>query len=126
MPHRVMIVEDDEPFRFAAERYLRAAGYDVIGAADSMAALDALDHGVAVDLIITDIVMPEGKPHGLALARMARLRRKVPCIFITGYQELVTAEATLPGRVFQKPVDFAALVNEVQLCLAEAPAESRA
>jgi CheY-like chemotaxis protein len=110
----ILLVDDDEAFRYSAARHLTDAGYVVIAAADSMAALRELGAGVAIDLLLTDIVMPHGKPHGLALARMARMRRShLPIVLMTGYDGVVGADTELPGPIFRKPIDMVALTDVI-------------
>jgi CheY-like chemotaxis protein len=115
----ILLVEDDEAFRYSVARYLTDAGYVVIVAPDSMAALHELSSGAAIDLLVTDIVMPQGKPHGIALARMARMRRaSLPIILVTGYEDVVRDSSDLPGPIFHKPVDMAALTEAIGKLLA--------
>jgi DNA-binding NtrC family response regulator len=109
----ILLVEDDAVLRHALDRTLTEAGYFIVAAEDTMAALDAIA-AHRIDLLVTDIVMPQGKPHGLALARMARMRRPdFPVIFMTGYHDIVPRDVELPGRLFEKPIDTAELVQAI-------------
>src|SRR3978361_204441 len=110
----ILVVEDDESFRYSIARHLTDAGYVVITAPDSMAALRELSSGSRIDLLLTDIVMPQGKPHGIALARMARMRRtRLPIVLMTGYDGLVRSDEELPGPILAKPIDMAALTAAI-------------
>jgi CheY-like chemotaxis protein len=110
----ILLVEDDETFRYSATEHLMNAGFVVIAAADSIAALCELETTVAIDLLLTDVVMPEGKPHGISLANMARMRRaRLPVIFMTGYGELLPMESEFPGPVFHKPVDMHLITHAI-------------
>src|ERR1700742_103234 len=81
----ILVVDDDEAFREATASVLRSAGYDVTVAAGYRSALEILESDKAVDLLIVDIVMPDGV-NGLALARMARLRRpQIGILYLSGY-----------------------------------------
>jgi CheY-like chemotaxis protein len=71
----ILFVEDDEAFRYAASRYLKAKGYSVIDVSSSMDALRVIDHG-GISLVISDVNLNQNEPHGVALARM--IRRKNP------------------------------------------------
>ena len=71
----VLIVDDDEIFATTAGRILRKAGYAVEVAGTFRVALDVLDGEQPLDLMITDLVMPR-QVNGIALSRMARMRRK--------------------------------------------------
>ena len=70
---RVLVVDDDEGFRYTAERALTSAGYEVVAAPDYRLALEKLEEEQIFDLLLTDILMPD-RIHGFALARMARMR----------------------------------------------------
>src|ERR1044072_3221574 len=74
MPARIVIVHDDNQFLEAATTTLRDAGYDVAAFADTLSALDALNHANKVEVLITRVEYPEGQPHGLALARIGASR----------------------------------------------------
>ena len=74
MPGRVLFVDDDQVFAEASAQLLRGAGYEVQIAPDYRLALQVLESNALVDLLVCDIVMPD-RVNGLALGRMARLRR---------------------------------------------------
>jgi CheY-like chemotaxis protein len=58
---------------------------DVVEPNPSLAALDAFDAN-AIDVVVTDIKLPAGEDHALALARMINKRRpRVPFILMTTY-----------------------------------------
>ena len=116
----ILIVEDDAAFAYAAQRHLESCNYRVISAVSSLEALEKFDEQ-PVDLIITDIRLLQGEPHGLSLARIIRQRKpKIPVILITAYPELLEGESTLPGLVFHKPIELATLRNAVKACLGNA------
>ena len=75
MPAPVVFVHDDPTFTEACATALRVEGYDVAAFTDPMLALDELDTASTVDLLITRVAYAPGKPNGLALARMARVKR---------------------------------------------------
>jgi two-component system cell cycle sensor histidine kinase/response regulator CckA len=80
----LLLVEDEPALRNAATRVLRKSGYLVIVAADGLEALDMLERDAAVDLIITDVVMP--RLGGNELIRELRDRgRRVRVLFTSGY-----------------------------------------
>jgi CheY-like chemotaxis protein len=112
MPRNILLVEDDEALRYAIAADLRAAGLTVVAVADGLAALAELDDG-RFDLLLTDVQLPRGGPHGLSLANMVRHRHGIPVIFITGHREVLEAERFLPGKVFYKPIDLDALILEI-------------
>jgi len=62
-------------------------GYTVIGAADGAAAIKVLQSGARIDLLITDVGLPNGM-NGRQVADAARaLRPGLKVLFITGYAE---------------------------------------
>jgi len=83
----VMLVEDEEAVRMFSARALRNKGYKVIEAASGRAALDLMAESPdPIDLLITDVVMPE--IDGPALVEEFRAARPgLKVIFISGYAE---------------------------------------
>jgi CheY-like chemotaxis protein len=115
----ILVVEDDEALVHVLVRQLQRAGYDATGVTSTMAALRILDADSGIDLVLADLVMPKGEPNGLALGRMARMRRSgIKLVFITGY-DLGIDGASLPGRLFRKPLDFPELLSEVGTLLSD-------
>ncbi len=115
----ILIVEDDEAFRYAASRHLKAKGYSVIDVPSSMDALRVIDQG-GIDVVIADIALGPEEPHGVALARM--IRRKHPAIgmlFVTGIRNVEQLEPEIPGEVLIKPFELAELSRKVQELLAQ-------
>ncbi len=116
MPARILFVEDDAAFHYAAAKALREAGFEVVAAPDYLTALAALDSNQGIDILLTDVVMPKGV-NGFALARMARLRRRrLKIIYVTAY-DVPIQEAE--GTVLRKPIEPEALVAHVKAILAE-------
>jgi two-component system cell cycle sensor histidine kinase/response regulator CckA len=83
----VLLVEDEDPVRLFSARALRSKGYKVIETRSGETALEVLaDQTSAIDLMITDVMMPE--IDGPTLIRMARGRLpRLPVICISGYAE---------------------------------------
>jgi two-component system cell cycle sensor histidine kinase/response regulator CckA len=83
----IMLVEDDDPVRTFGARALRNRGYRVIEAKGGAAALDLIRDGAEqIDLLITDVAMPQ--MDGPSLARRVReIDPAVRVIFISGYAE---------------------------------------
>jgi PAS domain S-box-containing protein len=102
----VLLVEDETAVRSAARRILAQAGYQVIEAASPMSAL-ALGEDAArrIDLVLSDVVMPEMS--GLEMA--ARLREKRPglrVLYMSGYpQDVIAHQGLVVGDVplLEKP-----------------------
>ena len=84
MPARIVIAHDDAEFVYKTAIALQAAGYDVRAFADSMSALTALEAAHRVELLITRVLFPEGQPNGVALGRMARVKRPGVKVLLVG------------------------------------------
>ncbi len=113
---RILLVDDDEVFREASAALLRSSGYEVLLASDHRLALQILESDEPIDLFIADIVMPE-RVNGLALGRMARLRRPdLRLLYISGYDIPGLQDEAL-GPIIQKPVDNDRLLAEVSRAL---------
>jgi DNA-binding NtrC family response regulator len=114
---RILVVDDDKICGDSTARVLRAAGFEVSFAPDHRLALENLESTRPIDLLITDIVMPD-RVNGVALSRMARMRRPgLKVIYLTGY-EIPGVEDETDGPVLRKPIDEGRLVAEVKRMLA--------
>lgn len=87
MPAHVVLVNDDADFVQRAAAALRRAGYDVAGYTDSMSATGALHTAAKIEVLVTKVTFGQGKPHGLSLAMMARLRRPFVRVLFTAPPE---------------------------------------
>ena len=115
----ILLVDDDEGFREATTRILRSGGYEVLTAPDYRLALEIIESNKPIDLLLVDIVMPD-RVNGLALARMARLRRlDIAVVYISGYH-IPGLEGEALGPILQKPIDDSALLKTVAGALAGA------
>jgi CheY-like chemotaxis protein len=113
----ILVVEDDVACREALGKVLQCEGYGVYLTADFREALEILDSDQQVDLMLTDIVMPD-RVNGIALSRMARLRRpNLKIVYITGYS-IPGADREALGPILRKPIDDKVLINEVANVLA--------
>jgi PAS domain S-box-containing protein len=120
---RVVLVVDDEPVvRMLVAEVLRELGCTVLEAADGPEGLRLL-RSQRVDLLITDVGLPNGM-NGRQLADAARvLRRDLRVLFITGYAEnaVVSNGYLEPGmQVMTKPFAMDALAAKIR-GLFEAP-----
>jgi DNA-binding NtrC family response regulator len=112
----ILLVEDDEAASAAYGQVLRSAGYEVSTARDFRLALEILEADRPLDLLLVDIVMP-GSVNGLALSRMARMRRKhLKVIYMTGYS-IPGADREALGPILFKPIDHARLISEIEQAL---------
>ena len=98
----ILLCEDDAPVRELITQSLQAAGYTVLAAGTGGEGLEvARNHAGAVDLLITDVIMPD--MNGRALAeRLAAMRPDLPTLFISGYTSNVIAQ----HGVLEEGVEF--------------------
>jgi DNA-binding NtrC family response regulator len=112
----ILLVDDDAACCEAYSRALRRAGFQVSVASDFRPALEILEADRPLDLLVIDIVMP-GSVNGLALSRMARMRRKdLKILYVTGYS-IPGADREALGPILLKPVEDDQLVLEVERVL---------
>ncbi|MFP4395102.1 MAG: ATP-binding protein, partial [Anaerolineales bacterium] len=105
----ILIVEDDEAMRAALIGAVESLNYRVLTARDGRAALAMLDERAAdIDLILSDLVMPE--LGGRALLRALKKRGlTTPMVILTGHpmeQELANLEAQGLTGWLRKPLDL--------------------
>ena len=83
----ILLVEDEEGLRALNARGLTSRGYTVLEASNGVEAIDVLEKsGKPVDLVVSDVVMPE--MDGPTLARELRTRNpNLKIIFVSGYAE---------------------------------------
>ena len=85
----VLVVEDEEALREVTRRILARRGYEVISAANGKEAIDLIArYDGALDLLLTDVVMPEMLGEQVAV-EIQRLRPDIRVVFMSGYAEPV-------------------------------------
>lgn len=118
---RVLVVDDEESVRDMVMAMIKPDGYDVIEAANGTEACDACKE-MPVDLIITDIVMPE--KNGIDLIRQVKKEYPdVAVIAISGgggiegrYDYLEIAKLVGADNILKKPFE----VRELRSAISEA------
>jgi two-component system cell cycle sensor histidine kinase/response regulator CckA len=127
----VLVVDDEEPVRKFVERVLRDAGYKTAMAGDGLEALEVAAKLDTLDILVTDVMMPQMA--GSELAR--RLRQSQPTLkvlYLTGYADnLFKEKVTLweDEAYLDKPCSIKSLLEAVSLLLFgsfEAPRELNA
>jgi len=97
----VLLVEDEGEVRRLVARVLREAGYAVMEVGTVLASRDAFEVMEQVDLLLTDVVLPDG--NGPALADQIQASgRGVRVLYMSGY----TAEVLTPHGVLEPGMDF--------------------
>ena len=112
----ILVVEDEEAVRDVAKRILREAGYAVLTAASPNDALLACQaHKGKIDLLLTDVVMPQMSGRLLA-ERLALARPGIKVVYMSGYtDDAIVHHGTLdPGTNFvAKPFSAADLTRKI-------------
>ena len=125
---RILLVEDEDPVRAIVMRTLKTEGYEVLGARDGNEALRELEEiGGAVNLVITDMVMPGLGGRQLA-AELARRYRNIPIIWMSGHTreaQLQKGEIGKDEPFLHKPVPPELLLETVAAVIENAPRYSR-
>jgi nitrogen-specific signal transduction histidine kinase/ActR/RegA family two-component response regulator len=118
---RVLIVEDDEQVRRLAARALSRLGYRVSTATSGGEAINLCEGLEPIDLLLTDVVMPEMS--GMQLIEcVAALQPKMVSLFMSGYAASAVAERGVPDperRLIQKPFTPEGLARAVRRALDE-------
>jgi signal transduction histidine kinase len=114
----VVLVIDDEPtIRMLIAEVLEELGYSIIEAWDGASGMRVLQSDVRIDLLITDVGLPNGM-NGRQVADAARqLRPNLKVLFITGYAEnAVIGNGHLDKgmQVIAKPFEMNALVRKIR------------
>lgn len=120
----VLVVEDEEPLRNLVTEVLRHAGYTVHAAGTGSEALEIwAQHRDEIDLLLTDMMMPEGMTGRELAQRILAEEPKLQVMFTSGYAvESMGGDMEKLGHCFlQKPYDPMLLAQAVRECLDHAP-----
>ena len=116
----ILLVDDEAGVRLFLQEALEDLGYEVLIANDGQEGLTVLESDTAIDLLISDVMMP--RMNGPTMVAAARFHRPVlPVVFITGYSaDLLASKGVLGDRmsVLAKPFGMAELSERVQMALA--------
>jgi CheY-like chemotaxis protein len=121
----VLVVEDEPHVRRVTVDALRDLGYRVLEAESGSRAIELLETGPTVDLLLTDVVMPA--MNGRELAEIVRARwSALPILFTTGYMRSAIADDDIlapHAPLLSKPFTVEQLARQVGAALtAHAPA----
>jgi two-component system cell cycle sensor histidine kinase/response regulator CckA len=115
---RILVVDDADAVRQLVRNFLLGDGYTVLEADNGHAALEVLTRtGATVDLVLTDIMMPQMGGPELA-SRVAELLPDLPVIFMSGYTDQpVPLRNGVPAPFLSKPFTASVLLESVRLAL---------
>ena len=116
----ILLVEDQEGIRELASELLKRNGYSVLCAGDGQEALKiAAEHDDSINLLVTDVIMPNMDGHELA-HRLTRARPQTKVLFMSGNADQASLSHHLgdvPALVLQKPFRLDALLHKVRSVL---------
>ena len=119
----ILLVEDEAALRAAMSEFLASKGYHVLAASNAAEALRlSLNHPRAIDLLLTDLVMPS--VGGMELAEKVSVHRpSIRVLYMSGYTEQTAKVDALgnPQFFIQKPFSLEALGTAVRRALSSLP-----
>ena len=116
----ILLAEDEDSLRLLTQRILARHGYTVLPASNGHEAIKLADrHHASIDLLLTDVIMPQMNGHDLAIHLQATYPA-LPVIYMSGYAEpMLASRSTLPAGVtlFSKPVTEQQILDGVRRAL---------
>jgi CheY-like chemotaxis protein len=115
----ILFVEDETRMRVAGQQVLQSLGYRVITAANGKQGLQAFQETGKVDLVVTDMVMPEMGGREL-IQELKQLAPDVQALVITGYtlqEDIRMLKESGLADVVYKPFDVGVLGRTVRRML---------
>lgn len=119
----LLLVEDDLAVRLTTHRVLEAFGYHVWEAATGQEALQLWgNHAKEIDLLLTDMVLPDGITGGELAKQLRAQRPALKAVFISGYGPDVTGAdmdflRQNKSYILQKPCPSHVLLHTLRQCL---------
>lgn len=120
---RILLIDDDALLRDALNQLLALDGHQVTEAADGTDGLQLLRAGLAVDLVITDMLMP-AMDGAQVIAALKQLRPGLPVLAISGGRRALSPQFNLDSAALAgasqslvKPFGRAALQAAVRAAL---------
>jgi CheY-like chemotaxis protein len=117
----ILIVEDEPVLRSMARDILEECGYRILEASSGREALDVwTQHAKEIDLLLTDMVMPDGISGADLVEKLLASRPRLKIVFTSGYtadavnQEMLTRSG---ASFLSKPYAQAELARAVRNCL---------
>jgi DNA-binding NtrC family response regulator len=108
----ILVAEDDPATGYLLSRTLQHHGHDVSLFESSIEAWQAAR--TSYDVLITDILFPQGQPHGVALSRHARsLNPGLFVVFITAHGDYADSLNRDDEIALVKPVDVKRLLDAI-------------
>ncbi len=117
----MLVVEDEDSVRLLTERILTKAGYKVLSASRGGIALEAVARDEQpIDLMLTDVVMPEMLGPELA-ERASVIRPRLRVLYMSGYIHQAVAQLGIENPedlvIVEKPFTASELLTRVRQAL---------
>lgn len=120
----LLLVEDEQSLRRASAEFLCQQGYKVLQAKDGLEAIAvAKNHPLAIDLLVTDVVMPNMSGGELA-RKLAQLRPEMKFLFVSGYAGKTVLDhkvVDLEMNFLQKPYTLKQFSLKIRAALSHSP-----
>jgi len=121
---KILVVDDEPEIVNTLEEFLTKRGFGVITASDGSQAVEIINSGDEIDLVLLDIKMP--KMQGVDVLK--KINRQIPVIVLTGsvdekYAEEVRDMGYGNVDVLSKPIDLYLLLNSIKRKFARDNAE---
>lgn len=119
----ILLVDDDDAVRDVTASMLRDSGYVVVEAGSGGAALEVVESGIALDLVLLDFAMPG--MNGAELARQVKRRRPgLPFMFVTGFAHQPALAGVSDAFIVRKPFVDDELDSKIRSILSRPPSEN--
>jgi CheY-like chemotaxis protein len=119
IPATILIVDDEILVRLLLADHLETDGYRVLAADDGDQALGILRANEAVDILVTDILMP-GHIDGIALAQHAKRDFGLPVIILSGHYQRPASDG-IADAILEKPCQLEQLSAAIEEVLKAEP-----
>lgn len=116
----ILVIEDDEAFRRLVAQILERGGFNVFPVRDFTAAIQIIESNQPIELLLTDVGLPAGTPHGISIAQMAKTRRPLlKIVYMSGSYDPAMLRTMIDGASFlMKPFRAEKLIEAVETALA--------
>jgi two-component system, cell cycle sensor histidine kinase and response regulator CckA len=116
----ILVVEDDDSVRSITREFLKLNGYSVIEASNAATAIELVTRNKkAIDLVLTDVLMPEMNGHAL-VEKLEEVKPGIKVLYMSAYTEdaAINLGAIKPGTQFiEKPFSPEELGSKVRKAL---------
>jgi signal transduction histidine kinase len=112
----ILLVDDDDAVREVTALMIQDMGYQVVEAGSGGAALEIIESGAQLDLVLLDFAMPG--MNGVELARQVQIKRpSLPFLFITGFADQSALSGVSETFIIGKPFVDDELNRKIQIGL---------